>query len=298
MIAKSATTPNVELRNRPRRNHREGAIDIPTEKDSKARKSSPRDSGGPPHLLGAWPQAAGILRSASRLLIFVDFDGTLTPLRERPGVVPPLDSSTRGILRRLAQHRRVSVTVISGRPITDLRKLVRVAKVHLLGLHGWQGRSVPPLTRERALLREARKLLRQRLANTPDIRLEDKRLGVAVHYRGATPKSERMANPIVKEVVATLGPDIHILQGHKVWEILPRQIDGKGSAVRDIMAKQPQGTLPIFVGDDVSDERAFAAIPAGLTVCVGRKSETKAHYFLRDPEEVKAFLLKLEQEIV
>lgn len=251
----------------------------------------------PRHLLDCWPQVAHSLHHSARFVLFVDFDGTLTPLRERPTDVQPLDRFARGILRRLARHHRVAVNVISGRRLADLGKLIPVRNVRLLGLHGWEGRDVPRLEKERRLMRQARRLLRQRLCHIPKLLLEDKGLGFAVHYRTAPPRSERLARPIVHNTIKTLGSDIHILQGDKVWEILPRQIDGKGSAVRQILAHEPPNTLPIFVGDDVTDERAFAVLPTGLTVCVGQNLRTQARYFLRDPEEVKAFLLRLEVEI-
>ena len=128
--------------------------------------------------------------------------------------------------------------------------------------------------------------------------LEDKGLVLAVHYRGAPPRSVRLARPIVLDVAKTLGPHIHIVRGDKVWEILPHQIDGKGSAIRALLSQEPPSTLPIIVGDDQTDERAFAVLPRGLTVRVGKNLRTRARYLLRDPEEVNVFLQKLEVEIV
>jgi trehalose 6-phosphate phosphatase len=88
-----------------------------------------------------------------------------------------------------------------------------------------------------------------------------------------------------------------MLRGDKVWEILPRQIDGKGSTVLALLSQEPPTTLPIFVGDDLTDERAFAVLPHGLTVRVGKNLRTRARFLLRDPEEVKLFLEKFEVEI-
>jgi trehalose-phosphatase len=87
------------------------------------------------------------------------------------------------------------------------------------------------------------------------------------------------------------------VHGHKVWELLPRQIDGKGSAVRALLAKLPPHTLPIFVGDDATDESAFGVLSHGLTIRVGKNPRTKARFRLRNPEEVKIFLGKLQAEI-
>jgi trehalose-phosphatase len=103
---------------------------------------------------------------------------------------------------------------------------------------------------------------------------------------------------MVLDVAKIFGRHIHIVPGDKVWEILPHQIDGKGSAVRALLSQEPPRTLPIIVGDDLTDERAFALLPYGLTVRVGRNLRTRARFLLRDPEEVKVFLRKLEVEIV
>lgn len=81
-------------------------------------------------------------------------------------------------------------------------------------------------------------------------------------------------------------------------EILPHQIDGKGPAIRALLCQEPPSTLPIVVGDDRTDERAFAVVPRGLTIRVGKNPRTRARYLLRDPEEVNLFLEKLEVEIV
>jgi trehalose 6-phosphate phosphatase len=87
------------------------------------------------------------------------------------------------------------------------------------------------------------------------------------------------------------------VRGHKVWELLPRQISGKGSAVSALLSRLPHPALPIFVGDDTSDESAFKVLPGGLTVRVGESRRTNAQYFLHDPEEVKTFLTKLDEAI-
>ena len=209
----------------------------------------------------------------------------------------PLDLPLRRVLRGLARHKRLTLYVISGRRLAELRKLVPVRGIRLLGLHGWEGRDVPPLDEERRLLQKAKQLLDQRLSNTPEIRLEDKGLGLAVHYRGAPLRAVRLARAIVREVLRALGPQIHMVPGHKVWELLPRQISGKGAAVSALLSKLPQPTLAIFVGDDATDESAFRALPRGLTIRVGKHPRTKARFLLRSPEEVKMFLLKLEAAI-
>lgn len=256
-----------------------------------------RGSRAPQHLFDCWPRVAHALSSAKHMALFLDFDGTLVPLRRRSSDVEPLDLPLRRVLRRLAGHKRLAVFVISGRPLVELRKLVPVPRVHLLGLHGWEGRAVPPLKEERRRLRRAKRLLHHRLPENPEIWVEDKGLGLAVHYRGAASSTLQRARPIVAEVLRILGPQIHVMRGHKVWEFLPRQINGKGAAVCALLSKMPAHPLPIFVGDDVTDESAFRALRRGLTIHVGKGRRTLARYLLRNPEEVEAFLHRLAAEV-
>lgn len=248
----------------------------------------------PRHLFDCWPQVVRAIRSAKCMALFLDFDGTLVALRRRPSDVQPLDLPLRRILRSLVRPRRLTSYVISGRRLAELRRLVPVRGIHLLGLHGWEGREVPPLDEERKLLQRAGQLLNRRLSNTPEIRLEDKGLGLAVHYRGASLPAVRRARTIVREVCRALKPQIHMVRGHQVWELLPRQIQGKGAAVSALLSKLPQPTLAIFVGDDATDESAFKALPRGLTIRVGEHPRTAARFLLQSPDEVKMFLQKLD----
>jgi len=250
------------------------------------------------HLFDCWPQVVHSIRSARRLALFLDFDGTLAALRTRPSDVRPLDLPLREVLRSLVRPKRLTLYVISGRTLAELRQLVPVRGIRLLGLHGWEGRDVPPLDEERRLLQRAGQLLEQRLSNTPEIRLEDKGLGLAVHYRGASLPAVRLARALVWELLRALKPQIHMVRGHKVWELLPRQIRGKGAAVSALLASLPRPTLPIFVGDDATDESAFRALPRGLTIRVGKHPRTAARFRLQSPDEVKMFLLKLKAAIL
>jgi trehalose-phosphatase len=248
-------------------------------------------------LFDCWPQVARRIKSAGHLALFLDFDGTLTRLRRRPEDVPPLDLLTRRLLHGLARRRWLDVYVISGRRLADLRSLVQVPSVRLLGLHGWEGRGLPPLRKERELVQRAKRLLRARLPKTTRIWLEDKNLGLAVHYRGATREEVRAARPLVRGVLEHFKPHLRLFEGKKVWELLPGAVGGKGSAVRRLLGKSRQPVLPIFVGDDAADESAFAALACGITVHVGNARRTQARFYLRNAGEVLTFLERLEVEI-
>jgi trehalose-phosphatase len=101
----------------------------------------------------------------------------------------------------------------------------------------------------------------------------------------------------MNEVMARLNGGFRLLNGKKVWEILPREVGDKGSAVRRELSRFKYRPLPVYIGDDFTDERAFAALPDGLTVRVGPHSLTRAQFQLRDPAEVRRFLERLEVEL-
>jgi trehalose-phosphatase len=87
------------------------------------------------------------------------------------------------------------------------------------------------------------------------------------------------------------------MNGEKVWEILPREIAGKGATIRGLLAARAAGTLAIYVGDDAADELAFSAIPDQITVHVGKKTNTCARFLLQNPAEVLRFLTRVEREL-
>jgi trehalose-phosphatase len=130
------------------------------------------------------------------------------------------------------------------------------------------------------------------------IRLEDKKLGLAIHYRAAPPDEVRAVRMVVQRVVEHFQPQLHLLPQKKAWELIPSSVGGKNSAVLRLLAKSRQPTLAIFVGDDAADEPAFSVLPHGITVRVGNRRRTHARFYLRNPREVLTFLQRLEAEIV
>ncbi len=246
----------------------------------------------PPNLLAQWARVARRLRAAKHLALFLDFDGTLASLRRRPEEVQ-LDESTRRALRRLAHHPRIKLWIISGRVRADVRKRVNLRGIAYLGLHGWdrEGRSrrTPPTA-----LGQAKRQLTKELAGLRCIWVEDKGFSFIVHYREAAANSIRKARAAVRRTVERSGGELRAQSGKKSWELLPREVEGKGPAVHWELAKLANSALPIFVGDDKTDESAFRALPGGITVHVGKSRRTWARYRLRNPAEVRDFLESLQ----
>jgi trehalose 6-phosphate phosphatase len=247
-------------------------------------------------LLEDWPAVAERVRAASSIALFLDFDGTLAPIVEDPGAVV-MRSSVRLALMRLAGNRGVRVCVISGRRLADVRARVGVPGVHYLGVHGGDAPGVVlPRAIERSLA-EARSELASRLnGHGAGIQIEDKSLAFAVHHRRAGAVEAAHARQILDQVVEKFTGTLRIVSGDRVWEVLPREIRGKGYTVRRLWQLRSPGALPVYIGNDGTDETAFGALSSGLTARVGAARQTRARYFLRNPAEVARFLEQLEQE--
>ena len=223
--------------------------------------------------------------------LFLDFDGTLVDLIDRPDEVIA-DPELRDLLDRLNARLNGRLAVISGRSRAQLDTILGpvAQSIALSGSHGsehrWDGVSAQP--RRPSALDEAAVRLRPFVDGHPGMLLEEKTFGVALHYRQC-PDAERLALEQAGNLAAEL--DLHLQNGKMMVEL--RAPGDKGLAVRQLM-RQPfmQGSVPIFVGDDRTDEAAFEAVAelGGHGILVGPAHKTAAAFRLRDPAAVRAWL--------
>lgn len=251
------------------------------------------------YLFDAWVELRERIRLAAHIALFLDFDGTLAELRPFPSQAA-LPKPTRSVLSRLAGCSRASVSIISGRTLGDLRNKVRVSGVHYLGLHGWE-REGHSDRLSKTILRQinrARVAEHKQLRGLPGVWVEDKKSGFAVHLRAASNAVTRRARVAFQIALKPFLADVRVIQGEETWEVLPHSAPGKGAAARNLLDGLPRFTLPIYAGDDTTDEEAFAELSEGITVHVGKSNKTRAKFWLRNPKEIYRFLQKLEEELL
>jgi trehalose 6-phosphate phosphatase len=238
--------------------------------------------------------------SAMRWALFLDVDGTLLELAATPEQVVVTDR-LKLLLTDLSRRMEGAIALISGRTIRNLDTLFAPAVFCAAGVHGAELRgprgALQQATIDDAALRQAHVELTNYVRTRTGLLLEDKGAALALHYRLA-PHLQPEVHARIATVLDRLGPDFALQVGKCVYEIRPRAWN-KGSAVRELMGMPPfAGRTPIYLGDDVTDEHAFAAVNAlgGLSIRVGDRpigESTCAHYRLDDVAAVHCWLAAL-----
>lgn len=249
-----------------------------------------------PSALEHWPEIERRL-AGRRPAVFLDYDGTLAPIAPRPELAV-LPGPTRAALRRLTRHGPVAI--LSGRGREDVASRIGLDELTYAGSHGFDIAG-PTLRREVGegipeRIAEASERLRRRLEGIPGLLVEPKRFSVAIHFRLADPADLPRIEAAVDAVQADL-PDLRKVHGKKIFELRPDLDWDKGRALLWLLGtlhREP-GVIPLYIGDDATDEDAFRAIAdRGIGVLVAAEPrETAAAYSLRDPEEVRLLLEKL-----
>ena len=230
------------------------------------------------------------LRPAETAL-FLDLDGTLAAIEPRPDHVVAEPDRTH-LLGRLAEALDGRLAVISGRALDDLDRILDGSVPALAGVHGLQRRRADGLVvsaEPPAGLAAARLALAEGLPVREGLLIEDKGVAVAVHFR-QTPESAAAVLALAGEAAARFG--LELQRGDMVAELRPPGAD-KGDAIAAFMAEAPfAGSIPVFVGDDLTDENGFRAVRdlGGYGVLVGPQRKTLAARRLGGVDEVMAWL--------
>jgi trehalose 6-phosphate phosphatase len=259
------------------------------------------------HLLQHW----GIIErqiGERRIILCLDYDGTLTPIAPTPEMAL-FPEENREILQALGKNPHCTLAVVSGRALADVKAKVGISNIMYIGNHGLEAEgpqfsfeSLAPPHDKQTMDRLKQELSRE-LDGVEGVFIEDKGLTLSVHYRLANLDDEPMIQKTVLKICHAYLAEkkIHLWEGKKVLEVRPSLDWDKGKAVmwllsRERMRAGNEDVVPIYVGDDVTDEDAFRAIQGqGLGIMVGLSDLSDAQYYLNGPDEVTDFLRHLQE---
>lgn len=240
------------------------------------------------------------------IYLFLDYDGTLTPISRRPDKAP-ISKRAKRLLSRLSKSPRCKLAIVSGRALKDIKGIVDTAGIVYVGNHGLEiegpklkFKSIVPAG-FRELLQEIKHDLNKRLISIKGIFLEDKGYTLSLHYRLVSKKHIPLVRTAFHEAVMSylVRNKVKINSGKKVLEIRPPIRWDKGKSILWLLARQEFASkdntvFPVYIGDDITDEDAFRSLKdKGLTVFVGKPKKTRARYYLKSPREVMELLIRI-----
>jgi trehalose 6-phosphate phosphatase len=259
------------------------------------------------------PDALQALRLADGLFarppaVFFDFDGTLSDIVDDPDAARPVTGAAEALQKLAAQ---CPVAVLSGRDLADVTQRVGLPDIWYAGSHGFE-LTAPDGTHHQndaaaaaiPMLEEAADRLRDRLGSIPGVVVEHKRFGVAVHYRNAA--RDRVGEVAAAVRAAGQSDALRVTTGREVIELRPDIDWDKGKTLRWVMdhLQQTPSTplVPIYLGDDITDEDAFDAVRAdGIPILVRHNDDgdraTAALFALDSPAQAAEFTDRLARQI-
>ncbi len=236
-----------------------------------------------------------------RFFLFLDYDGTLVPIKRSPELAI-LRPSRRLLLERLS--RDVPVCIVSGRSLADIRNMVGIKGITYMGNHGLEmfcrGRRWvhPEAKRIRPLIKKTLDAIREKSGEWPGLLIEDKGLTGSIHYRRLTAPLPKGLRDIIENEVQSRSHKLKLTEGKKVFEIRPNIDWGKGEGVRELGHRLDarRRDLQIYIGDDRTDEDVFRALGKDdITILVGKRRSSHARSRLKDVNAVWKLLGALLQ---
>ena len=243
--------------------------------------------------------------TGKHLMLFLDYDGTLTPIVETPRKAV-FSAGARKLLRRISKKPDCSIAVISGRVLRDVRSKIGLKNIIYSGNHGLEiegpgikFRPALPAGYRRSIAR-IKNVLKKKISSVKGALVEDKGFSLSLHYRLVDKKYTPLLKDIFNAAVIfyLMKKKIKIKSGKKTLQILPPISWDKGKAVLWLLAKQRRVVrrriFPVYIGDDKTDEDAFRALKyRGMTVFVGKGRRSAAKYYLKNTGQVLEFLRRI-----
>jgi len=282
------------------------------------------------YLFDAWKNIKELIDRNDRILLLLDYDGTITPLVERPELAI-LFEETRELLKNISGLSKYTLCIVSGRPLEDVKKLVGIENVYYVGNHGFEAEGPdvnyinPDVIKIKPIIDELCQKFTDELKHIDGILVENKNITLAVHYRMVSendvPEVKNIFTRIVRQFLEV--GNIKIAENKKTLEVLPNVEWDKGKMILQILdilgydaitipkidwsnirrtpdiltSTKLKNVLPVYIGDDTTDEDAFKALgDNGTTILVSEQiKKSYAQYYVKNVDEVIKFLGLLKE---
>ncbi len=246
------------------------------------------------------------IKQYQRIALFLDFDGTLVPIRKDPSQCV-LAGEMKEQLKLLAGSDRCYISILSGRSLPDIKGIVGIRDICYSGNHGLiiSGNDMtyihPKALSAKTFIDKAVRILSKEIAGIEGAWIERKKLTASLHFRSVLKNEVPSVKKAFYKIVSELSGDrrLAVIKGKMVLELAPDAAWNKGSAAIYILNNLRGKYLPVYVGDDWTDENAFRALnKQGVTIRVGKSANTAAKYYLKSQQEVSEFLKRGKEFIV
>ncbi len=240
------------------------------------------------------------------IMLFLDYDGTIVPIVDEPDKAV-VSKETKNLLAELLKLCGFRLIIISGRGLKYIKNKIGLKDIIYIGNHGFEieGPNInfkkPVSIRYKTILKKIKNELKRKVAYVKGVFIEDKGLSLSLHYRMVDKKEVHLVKNIFCEITNSylLKNSIKVKNGKKLLEVRPVEDWDKGKAVLWLLSRRKfilkdDKILPIYIGDDITDEDAFKALKnQGTSIFVGRPKKSYANFYLKNTEEVKKFLVKV-----
>jgi len=259
------------------------------------------------YLLKEWPRLKKMfLRKI--VFLFLDYDGTLSPIAKIPekAVLP---QAVKGNLEKISKNPKFKLAIVSGRELLNIKRVIGIPGIVYVGNHGLEMKGPgikfknPVSLRTIRVLQHVKDDLKLNLSVIKGSFAEYKKLSLSVHYRLIDRKFEPALKKIVHNVTRAyeIAGLIKVTSGKKVFEIRPAVKWNKGKAALWLFLRwrfniSTVDALPVYMGDDTTDEDAFRVFKnKGITIFVGKSRKTSANYYLKDTKDVACILKQMSE---
>ena len=268
------------------------------------------------HLLSNWSEIVTKINRVRNVLLLTDYDGTLTPIVDRPRDAR-LPDDIKQVIRQLSVLPNCTIGIISGRSLTDIINKVDLTGIIYAGNHGMEIKELsgrvtvdPEAKKAQPIIEDLYYKLIQKLGEIKGVRVENKVFSLSVHYRLVSQETVQEISSLFEQIVndAKTSGAVRITHGKKVFEVRPPAGMDKGKAIKRLIdeyekeaIRKGNDLLSIYQGDDQTDEDGFRSIKEydnSISIFVGvPPARSAAHYFLNWPNEQVIFLRMLYEQL-